>query len=312
MISDMLRLDAAIARPAVKQHGLATREQLRQLGMSDDGIDNRIEAGLLRRTPFRGVLHHAATPFTERTRLLAPILAVGPNAAASHRSSAVLHRYDGIRRFRPEITVCDTTMPKLAGVTVHRTDTLDAIDRCVIDGVPATGGPRTCLDLGAVLPFEVIEHVVQVAIIEKRLSELDLIAVLDRLGKPGRRGTASLRAIVHGSIPDERLQSMLEHELHTLILHAGVPLPELQYELVCADGTVVVLDFAWPALRLGVEAHGLRWHATRAQLERDLKRTRSVQATGWNHYAYGWGDVRDRAAGVIAELKSLFVALTVP
>src|SRR4051812_47338339 len=88
----MLRLDAAIARPAVNQHGRATREQLRLAGMPDDGIDERIAAGVLRRTSFRGVLHHAAAPFSERTRLLAPILAVGANAVASHRSSAVLHR----------------------------------------------------------------------------------------------------------------------------------------------------------------------------------------------------------------------------
>ena len=133
--------------------------------------------------------------------------------------------------------------------------------------------------------------------------------MLDRLGKPGRRGTAALRATVRGSIPDERLQSMLEHDLHELIKLAGVPAPELQYELVCADGTVVHLDFAFPELHIGAEADGRRWHATRAQLEHDLKRRRSIQASGWDHSSYGWGDVHHRKLAVIAEFRSLFVAL---
>ena len=214
----------------------------------------------------------------------------------------MLHGFDGIRRVRPELTVCGTTMPKLSDATIHRTDTLDWVDRCVVNGIPTTSRARTLLDLGAVVPYELVEHAVQVAIIERLVTLQDLLAVLDRLGKPGRRGTAPLRAVIRAAIPDERLASMLEHALYELIKRAGVPLPVLQYRLVCADGRVVVLDFAWPELCLAIEADGHRWHATRKQLESDLARRRSIVGTGWTHHAYGWGDVHDRPTLVVPEI----------
>ena len=277
--------------------------------MTDDEIDNRIRAGLLR-SIHPGVVHHAAAPFTDLSRLLAAVLASGPTAVASHRSAAALHRFEGIRRIRPELTVCDTTKPKARETTVHRTDTLDRVDRCVIAGIPTTGPARTLLDLGAVVPFEVVEHAAEVAVIDKRVTERDLVAVLDRLGKPGRRGTAALRAVVRASIPDHKLESMLELDLGKLLARAGTPPPALQYELVCTDGTDVRLDFAWPELRIAVEADGHRWHATRRRLERDRARRRSIQASGWSHYAYGYGDVHDHPTETIAELRSFFVAFT--
>lgn len=297
----MLRLDAAIARLAAHQDSLATRQQLREVGLTDEAIDVRLEAGVLR-SVHQGVLHHTAAPFTHRTRLRAAVMACGPTAVLSHRSAAVLHRFDGIRRVRPELTVCGTTLPKLTDVTIHRSDTLEALDRTTVDGLPVTSRARSLLDLGAVVPYEVVEHAVQVAIIECLVTLPELVAVLDRLGKPGRRGTASLRAVLRAAIPDERLASMLEHALYELIERAGVPLPVLQYRLVCADGRVVVLDFAWPELRLAIEADGHRWHATRKQLESDLARRRSIAGTGWTHHAYGWGDVHDRPMLVIPEI----------
>lgn len=297
----MLRLDAAIARPAAQQDGLATREQLRAVGLTDREIDLRLKAGIITAV-YPGVFHHAAAPFTPRTRLRAAQLACGPTALISHRSAAALHGFDGILRVRPELTVCDTTLPKVDNVTIHRTDTLDVADRCLVNGTPCTSRPRTLLDLGAVIPYELVEHAVQVAIVERLVSERDLLAVVDRLGKRGRRGTASLRAVLRAAIPDERLASMLEHDTLALIERAGVPTPVLQHRLVCADGRIVILDFAWPELRVAIEADGHRWHATRKQLEADLARRRSIVASGWDHYAYGWGDVHQRPTTTLAEI----------
>jgi hypothetical protein len=306
----MLRHDVAIARPAAPNSGLATRAELRERGLTDEAIDVRIEAGLL--VPqHRGVLRHAVVPYTERTRLLGAVKACGPTAVASHRSAAVMHGLEGIRRFRPEITVCDTTKPRAREITIHRTNVLDAVDRAVVGGIPVTALPRTLLDLAAVTPFDVFVHAAEVSVINRQVGIVDLVAVLDRLGKPGRRGTAPMRRFVREAIPDERLASILERDLLRLIQISGLPEPALQMAVRCPDGADVVLDFAWPQLGLAVEADGHRWHATRADLERDLARRRKIRAAGWDHYAYGWGDVHDRPDTVVAELASLFVALSV-
>jgi hypothetical protein len=298
----MLRLDAALARPAARQLGLATREQLRDVGLTDRQVDLRIDAGVLRIIHER-VLHHTAWPFTHETRLLAAALACGPTAVLSHRSAAVLHGFEGVLRVRPELTVVGTMRPKLRDVTLHRTDTLDAIDRTTVGVLPVTSRARTLLDLGAVVPFEVVYEAVHAAFVDKLITHRELLSVLDRVGKRGRRGTASLRAILREALPDERLASMLERDILRLIRRAAVPEPELQYRLVCADGRVVVLDFAWPDLRFAIEADGHRWHSTPKKLEADNARRRSIRATGWTLDAYGFGDVHGRHLAVIAEIE---------
>lgn len=302
----MLRLDAAIARPAAAQHGQATRAQLRAIGLSDEAVDVRIEAGILR-VVHPGVLHHTAVPFTADSRLMAAILAAGSTAAASHRSAATLHAFEGVRRVRPELTVLGTSLPIVGGVHIHRTDTLDPVDLTRVRGIPVTTAARTALDLGAVVPFEVLERALQVALISKRLDIRALVGVLDRLGRRGRRGTAALRALVRDCLPDERIASMLEHDLHQLVLQACTVKPELQHEFVCHDGRVVRFDMAWPDRRIAVEADGHRWHATRRQLEDDLARRRSVTASAWTLLSYGWGDVHDRRSTTLAQLRSLSI-----
>jgi hypothetical protein len=298
----MLRFDAALARPAAAQLGLATRKQLRAVGLTDRQIDRRMAEGLLR-ARHHGVLQHAAWPYTHEARLLAAQLACGSAAVLSHRTAAAVHGFD-VRRVQPELTVVGTVLPKVRGVTLHRTDTLDAVDRSRIGPLPVTSRARTMLDLGAALPFEIVHQVVHAACVDKLVTERELLAVLDRVGKRGRRGTASLRAILREELPDERLASMLEHDLHVLIRRARGPEPILQYELVCSDGRVVVLDFAWPELRFAIEADGHRWHATPKKLEADNARRRSIRATGWTLDAYGFGDVHGRQGEVVREISS--------
>jgi hypothetical protein len=299
----MLRLDAALARPAADQLGLATRSQLLAIGATDDVIRRRLASGLMRAI-HPGVYLHASWPFTHETRLLAAALACGPTAVLSHRSAAAAHRFDGIRRVRPEITVVGTVLPQLDGVTLHRTDTLEAIDRSVVGALPTTSPARTLLDLGAVVPFEVVHEVVHAAFVAKLVTHRELLSVLDRVGKRGRRGTASLRAILREELPDERLASMLERDLLRLIHLAGGPPPELQHRLVCTDGRAVILDFAWPDLRFAIEADGHRWHSTPKKLEADNARRRSIRATGWTLDAYGFGDVHARKHAVVDEIRS--------
>lgn len=298
-----MRREAAIAGPAARQDGLATRAQLRDAGVTDRQIDLVARGAVLQRL-HRGVYHHRAAPYTARTRLRAAVLACGPSAVASHRSAAVLHGFD-VRRSVPEVTVVGRGVPRTTGIRLHRTKHLPPADRTSVDGIPVTTAARTALDLGAVLPFEVVEHVLQVAIVERRVDERSLLAVLERSGASGRNGTGVLRAVVAQSLPPEKIESMLEHELLGLIRRAGLPEPVLQFELTCTDGRCVRLDTAWPEVQLAVEGDGHRWHATTASTTSDRARRRSIQASGWEHHAFGWDEVHDRPLDTIAELAAL-------
>jgi hypothetical protein len=148
---------------------------------------------------------------------------------------------------------------------------------------------------------------VEDAAIRGLVAPLDLVCTLERLGRPGRRGTHGLRAVVRALAPPADLESRLEHDLLRLIRESGAPPPVAQLEAVVAGGRRVRFDFAWPDRRLAVEADGRRWHATSADFERDVARHNAVTAAGWRLYRFGWADVhqrRDRTTTTLAAVLS--------
>ena len=301
----MSATDLAVAATVAGQHGLITAGQAHDLGLSDREIGWRREQRVL--VPLhQGVYRHAASPPTPRSRLLAAVLASGTGAVASHRSAAVLHGLKGIHRHRPEVTVPGRRLPRHDGISLHRTDLLRPIDVTTVDRVPVTALPRTLLDLGAVVPFEVLEHAAQDAMIRQIVSAVDLICVLERVGGHGRRGTAALRAVVRSSESSQRLESHLEVKLVRLIESLCVPSPVLQHEILLPGGLQARLDTAWPSLMIAIESDGRRWHSMRRDFERDLTRTRAITAAGWRLYRYGWADLHQRSAVVRAQIQAIF------
>lgn len=255
-------------------------------------------------TPYRFVSHHAAHPHTRLSDLAAAALAAGPAAVASHRSAARLWGLRDVPRWRPEVMAPGTRLPLLDGVTVHRTNLLDPLDVGEAQGIRTTTLARTLLDLGAVLPAWLVRLAAEDAILRKLVGEIDLLCVLERVGRRGRNGSATLREIVASSIPDEKLESRLELDLLRLVRSTGLPEPVLQHELVCADGRLVRFDMAWPDRKLGVDAHGRLWHVTKADFEHDLRRDNAVAASGWAHYRFGWTDVQQRPGEVRRTLRA--------
>lgn len=300
--------DVALASLAQAQHGLLSATQAHRIGVRPGQLKRRVESGLL--IPVhRGVYRHAATPDSPRTDLMAAVLACGDGAVASHRSAGRLWRLRDVPRWRPEVTVPGTRRPRTPSiVVVHRTDTLEPEDVAAVGGIPVTSVARSLLDLGAILPAPVLATTAEDACIRHLVTPVDLVATLERLGRPGRRGAAALRTVVAGLVPPEDLDSRLEHDLLLLIRASGAPPPVPQLEVVVGGGRRVEFDFAWPDRRIAIEADGRRWHATSRDFERDLARHNAVQAAGWRLYRYGWADVHQRphrTRAAIADALSL-------
>jgi hypothetical protein len=303
----MQRGDAGLAGLAATQHGVVTMKQARAAGLTIAQVKQRCDTGLLVAV-HRGVYRHAAGEDSAATALLAACLAGGPTAVASHRSAGRLWGLRAVPRWRPEVTVTGSRLPRLAGVVVHRTDRLDAEDVDRTQGIPVTSVARTALDLGSLLHVDPLRTAVEDAVLRRLVTPLDLVCVLERLGGPGRRGAKHLRAVVAGLVPAPVLESRLEAALLRLIRESGAPPPVTQHEVVVAGGRRVRFDFAWPRRRVAVEADGRRWHATSADFEWDLARHNAVTAAGWQLYRYGWADVHRRPdrtrAGIAAALST--------
>src|SRR3954447_11851510 len=138
---DPLRVDRAVARFVARQHGVVSRPQLRELGLSDDAIDRRADAGRLHRL-HRGVYAVGHTALTTRGHWMAAVLAAGPGAALSHASAAAL--WD-LRR--SGATVVDVSVPgragrmKRPGLRIHRPRTLRPTEVTSHQGIPSPPPP---------------------------------------------------------------------------------------------------------------------------------------------------------------------------
>ena len=134
-----------------------------------------------------------------------------------------------------------------------------------------------------------------------------LQALLVASGGRGVRGTTMLRELVATRDPALLTsQSTLERRLGRLIKSGGLPTPVAQYEIYDSDGFIARVDFAYPDIRLAIEAEGYRFHRDKQAWGRDLARRSALSRLGWRVLHFTWEDVHDRSTWVIDEiLRSL-------
>ncbi|HZB71836.1 MAG TPA: DUF559 domain-containing protein, partial [Acidimicrobiales bacterium] len=156
----------------------------------------------------------------------------------------------------------------------------------------------------------VVRTAAEDAVLRGLTTMVDLVCTLERLGGPGRRGTAALRWTVRSCVPVAGLESRLEARLMAVVHEASLPPPVVQHELRCDDGRLVRVDFAWPERRIAVEADGRRWHSASADFERDMARANSIAASGWTLYRFGWSDVHQRPEAIVDLLRRAFTNRT--
>jgi len=139
--------DGRAARMAASQHGVVSTGQLRQAGVTRNGVRRRIEAGRLHRL-HQGVyaVGHAA-PSIE-ARWMAAVLASGPDAALSHGSAAALWKL--LRPISGPVHVCVPTQAgrrMRTGIRLHRCASLAPDQVTRHRGIPVTTPARTIADL---------------------------------------------------------------------------------------------------------------------------------------------------------------------
>jgi len=273
-----------------RQHGVVSRTQLLDLGVSSRSIERRKASGALLGV-HPGVYRSPVAPVSEDQKLWSAVLAAGPEAAVSHRSAAAISQLRGIRVDQPEISVIHER-PRLEGCHLHRMQSLSPPDIYRrSDGLPVTTVARTILDLGAVVHPDLVARAA-IDGLHRRLTRWDQLAeVLAREGRRGRAGSAALRRFLAREEPGvAALESELEVRFWELIKSSGLPLPERQF-IVRDGGRVLRLDFAYPDIWLDIELDGMAWHGTAADRRRDRERDRLLRSLGWRVLRFGWEDV---------------------
>lgn len=296
----MIEAEAKCQRLAARRRGVLSRHEALSAGMSAETIRRRAKSGQWEEL-FPGVYAMPGAPRSWEQRLVAACAWGGKGVVASHRSAAALF---GFPRFQPgliEITTTRGTRPP-PGLSVHRVRWLPKDDLAELRGIPVTDAARTLIDLGAVVSVGEVRAAVEDAL-RRRLTAVPLLeGVLELRARSGRRGAGALRQIIGELAPGYRpTESELENRLREVLEEAGLPAAQ-QHEVVSA-GRRHRLDFAYPSLRLALEADSKRHHMLSSDWERDLERRNALTRNGWRLLHFSWDAVTRRSGSLVAAIR---------
>jgi len=266
-------VDRRLARLAANQHGVASLEQLRAVGISLEAAKYRARTGRLHRV-HRGVYAMGHARLSDEGRWMAAVLACGRGAVLSHRDAAALWRILPPRSGPVAITVPGIAgRAKRKGIALHRSSTLTQQATTLRRGIAVTSPTRTLIDLRRTTSPEELSKAQREA--EFRGYRLD-----DTLDEP------------------EPTRNELERRFLRLCRAASLPSPEVNV----AVGEYVP-DFLWRQQRLIVETDGWRSHRGRAAFEHDHIRQARLVAAGYEVLRFTWRQVVDDPNQVIASVR---------
>jgi hypothetical protein len=255
--------------------------------------------------PWRGVLIHAADSLNLPTLAQAALIHVGQPAALSGATSLALH---GISAAASTVIHLSVPPAKRArskpGLVVHRAE-YQPSDVVEIEGLPAFS-----LDLALADYLCDGDEQTAFAAVDQAMAGLppDHCRTLrnnvrDRLvDRRNRRGIHRAQMLL--ALATGKAESPPESILRLIVVEAGFPVPEAQFEIADIEGRkLYVLDMAWPELRIALEYDGFAAHEERH--ERDAQRDARMAGRGWATIRATAADLREPSR-VLAELRAAF------
>lgn len=260
-----------IAELAARQHGVVSVDQLRRLGVGEEGIRVRVATWRLHRL-HRGVyaVGHAAPP--PEGRALAGVLALGRGtrgragsvlaywgAAVSHRSAAWLWGLLPLSQAPCDVIVAGNGgRSRRSGVRVHRSRSLRPADVTLCRGIPVTTPTRTIADLREAISTRrsgaIASHELRKAIRQANV-----------LGLPIGQRDAKVRT-----------RSDLEGDFLRLCRRHRLPRPEVNVRI----GPSLV-DFLWRERQLVVETDSYLYHRGEVAFQDDHRRDLDLRRRGY-------------------------------
>jgi very-short-patch-repair endonuclease len=265
--------------------------------MSRSTAQKRVDAGALHRV-HTGVYAVGYLRQTYERRLMAAVLACGPDAVVSHRSAAALWRLCDDRRTSIDVMAPNRRGRVPRGIYAHKDGSLSPADRSSVHGIPCTTVARTLLDLAAVVPVWELRKTISEAEVLRILEQATVRALIKR--SRGRRGVARLRVVLDEIHPEtKRTRSEMERRFLRMCERARLPCPEVNVALNIG-GRQLKPDFLWRDSGLIVEADSRRYHDTDSAFQSDRRREQRLQLAGWRVSRCTWEQI-DREPRSLAE-----------
>ena len=182
------------------------------------------------------------------------------------------------------------------GLVVHRRDGAPLV---IVGERPATSPAWTAIEVARSVRRPRALATLDAALRSETCSPGELWRAATQ--QAGRRGIVAVRELLLHA--DSRAESPMESEARLAMIDGGLPIAELQYEIVDGNGDLRRVDFAWPNHRVAVEYDGLDWHSDPDAMRKDRRRQAALQDIGWTVIAIVFDDVRYRAWELVARIE---------
>lgn len=276
---------------ATGQLGAFTRTQANDHGLSDRQLRSRVQSGFLVQTGPH-TFRVAGAPGSLLAELTALVLDVGRPVWVSGPTAAALHGFDGFTLHRP----FHLLVPRERCLTrwngrIHRSDTIQPIDRAVVSGVPVLSPTRTVIDLARTASSSQLAAALDSGVRDGLLSEDLLHRRAMALRSQGRYGLPLLAEVIAGFEVSRGGHSWLEREYLRLLAEAGLPAPEMQQVLSRAGDRLIRVDCRFAGTNVVVELLGYRFHRSKQQMSRDAARANALLSDGFRPYQFTYEHV---------------------
>lgn len=122
------------------------------------------------------------------------------------------------------------------------------------------------------------------------------------VAQKGRRDIVKVRELL-GHV-DGRSESEMESEARLVFIDGGLPIPDLQHEIVDRYGRLWRVDFAWPDAMVAAEYDSIDWHMGPQALLHDRLKIARLQECGWTIVPMTVDDVRRDPAGLLTRMAT--------
>lgn len=288
------RIDRRIDALASDQHGVVTRRQLLESGLSRNAIRSRLRPGGLV-IVHRGV-YRVCTVSAARTREMAACLACGDEAVVSHRSAAALW---AVTAPSPPKSLVEISLRRgnrrHPGIRIHRP--VDLHDACIttLTGIPVTTPIRTLRDLAGCLRPRDLERALAESVSAGLVRPGDVRDAL--LEEPRFAGARVLCGLVEADPAASLTRSEAEERFLELVRKAQLDAPVANRRFAGHE-----IDFLWKSRKLAVEIDGFAFHSSRRAFEGDRRRDAHLAARGLHVIRVTWRQLAEEPEAVLARL----------
>jgi very-short-patch-repair endonuclease len=287
-------VDLALAELAELQHGVATRAQLAEIGISTRTVEAWARRGRLHRV-HRGVFAVGRRRIDQNGRWLAAVLACGEGAVLSHASAAALW---GLARPRePTDVTCSPNRARRAGIRAHE-GALHASEHTERSSIRVTTIARTLFDYAEVVSFGELEKAWEEAD-RRNLLQLGAVEQVCQRGH-GRRALKPIRQLLAEARAPREGRSPLETRFARFREHYRLPPASANVEVLGRE-----VDVLWPGARLIVELDSWEHHGHRAAFEGDRARDPALLLAGYRTVRVTHRRLNREADALAAQIRGL-------